>query len=246
MSHNESEEDAKSKDDSSNSNSFESNPIHDKRVVEAASERKSKKSRRLVQATELRFKCVESRVTAARVAVLLCNISDRPLCYKFKTDAMDALSALPSATGQMAAHGSSRIILTWHRPKDVPWKEVNSPKLLLVTRFLDGQKENNKDLSGTRLVAVLDPNGTCPTDSPPLEQLMLDAASRNVGDMEMSITKTDEQAHSVVPQNTPVTPPSQIVTEMGSISPLSLAITIAALIIGLFLYRLLNPKIIIN
>uniref|UniRef100_A0AC34RFL8 MSP domain-containing protein n=1 Tax=Panagrolaimus sp. JU765 TaxID=591449 RepID=A0AC34RFL8_9BILA len=245
MSRSEEEVNVKNKDVSSNSNSFESDPVRDKRVVEAASEKRSKKSR-LVQATELRFKCVQNRATVARVAVLICNISDRPLFYKFKTDAMDALSALPSATGQMAAHGSSRVVLTWHRPKDVPWKDVNSPKLLLVTRFLDGQKQNNKDLSGTRLVAVLDPNSTCPTDSPPLEQLMLDAASRNVGDMEMTVTKTDEQAQNVVVQqeSTLVTPPSQTAAEtfVGSMSPLSLVVTVAALIIGLLLYRLLIPN----
>uniref|UniRef100_A0A7E4V8V9 MSP domain-containing protein n=1 Tax=Panagrellus redivivus TaxID=6233 RepID=A0A7E4V8V9_PANRE len=169
--------------------------------------KRGKKGRKLVQATELRFQVIENRLTVARVALLLCNISDRPLFYKLKTDVQDSLSALPSATGHIAARGSSRVVLSWNRPKDAnDWANVSFPKLLLVTKFLDGNKASSgRDVTSTRLIASIDTSSKCQADRPPLEQLMLDAVSKTIGDGggEMTVTKSEEtnpKSNSPIPR----------------------------------------------
>uniref|UniRef100_A0AC34F3W0 Uncharacterized protein n=1 Tax=Panagrolaimus sp. ES5 TaxID=591445 RepID=A0AC34F3W0_9BILA len=89
--------------------------------------------------------------------------------------------ALPSATGHIAARGSSRVVLTWQRPKAIKtWENVGTPKLLLVTRFLDSTGIV-QDTTSTRLIAYMDPSSTCPADNPPIEQLMLDALPKSTG-----------------------------------------------------------------
>ena len=52
-----------------------------------------------IPSKELPFQCVEGRSYIARSGLLLCNVSDCPLIYKFKTDAGDFLTvSLPIIT----------------------------------------------------------------------------------------------------------------------------------------------------
>jgi|UniRef100_A0AC35GNA9 hypothetical protein len=194
---------------------------------------KQQSPKRLVQATELRFQCIEGRPSVARVAVLLCNISDRPLYYKFKTDTMDLLSALPSATGHIAARGSSRVVLTWQRPKAAKtWHNVSPPKLLLVTRFLDSGGIA-RDTTSTRLIAYMDSAFSCQSDNPPIEQLMLDALSKSAGnDHEITVTKSSDNDSTS----------QALEATLENQNPnVTLAIIFLAIFIGVCLYRALHP-----
>jgi hypothetical protein len=220
------------KTDSSPGGTIEDAPPNDKTQNSTSPNPKSPNHRRMVQATELRFQCIDGRTSVSRVAVLLCNISDRALYYKFKTDTMDLLSALPSATGHIAARGSSRVVLTWQRPKHIKkWENVGSPKLLLVTRFLDSSGVA-RDTTSTRLIAFLDPTSSCQSDNPPLEQLMLDALSKN-NDNEMTVTKSADTDSSTQALESPANETQNPNT--------TLALIFLAIFIGVCLYRALHP-----
>ncbi|KAI6209994.1 hypothetical protein M3Y96_00280100 [Aphelenchoides besseyi] len=163
---------------------------------------RSTKRRPQNNATELLFVRVRDRPEVARIQVLLCNISDRPLFFKLKANAESHISALPSGSGHIAPRGSARVVLSWSRPSNVSnWPE--EPKLLLITRFLNKENDISNDLTCTRLLARV----ASKASEPPIEQLLLDAVSKPMEDgnlsAEMSISKAQvpedtEQTHSSV------------------------------------------------
>ncbi|KAI6213433.1 hypothetical protein M3Y94_00149800 [Aphelenchoides besseyi] len=134
-------------------------------------------------ATKLNFMKINGRPDMARVALLLCNISDRPLYYRLKSNAGVNVSALPSSSGHVAAHGSCRCVITWTRPEGVDsWANVEAPKMLLSCRFLDGNNELTTDMTAIRLLAHISTKGTCLPNNPPVEQLLLDANTKPMED----------------------------------------------------------------
>ncbi|TKR77692.1 hypothetical protein L596_018615 [Steinernema carpocapsae] len=182
----------------------------------------SSSRRRRRKATQLRFMTIADRTDVARVQLLLCNISDRPLFYKLKSNVGSNVSALPSGSGHIAARGSSRCVLTWHRaPEYQTWADVEAPKMLLITRFLDGNNELTNDVTSTRLQARVASSGACPASNPPVEQLLLDAVSKSLNpgadSNDMSITKANEETSNV----------DDIIEYLNRLSPSALAFLIA-------------------
>lgn len=107
--------------------------------------------------------------------------------------------ALPSAKGHIDAHGSAKCTLTWRREANVEkWSDAQQPKMLLVLDFLHDKTKNEKHTL-TRLIGQFSilqvpyhisimlllicflgkvvSGQTCNLDKPPIEQLMLDAAT---------------------------------------------------------------------
>lgn len=155
-----------------NDNSLKSSQSNS--MISVTEERKHK-----TQATKLRFLKIHGRPDVARVQLLLSNISDRALYFKLKSNVGSNVSALPSGSGHVASRGSARCVLTWHRPKNVAeWNDVEQPKLLLVTRFLDSNNEMTNDQTSTRLIARVSSKGSCSANNPPVEQFLLDAVSK--------------------------------------------------------------------
>lgn len=148
----------------------------EERIVE---ERKSVRtgSPRRRKATLLHFASINNRPDVARVKLLLSNISNRMLQFKLKCEPGANISALPSAKGQIDGHGSAICILTWRREKTAgSWSDAQQPKMLLILDFL-GTKNKNTKRTLTRLIGKVRPGQQCEPLRPPIEQLMLDAAS---------------------------------------------------------------------
>ncbi|VDO67324.1 unnamed protein product [Haemonchus placei] len=138
------------------------------------------------QATVLTFRPIVDRPNVARVQLLLCNISDRALHFKLKSNA------------EIPPHSQVRLVLTWTKPPQFQhWKEVPPPKLLIVTRYLDSTgSKSDASQTAIRLIARVSSSKTCFASNPPIEQLLLDAAGKAEG-MEVS---------SVLPEGTARTP----------------------------------------
>ncbi|KAK6029661.1 ABC transporter, ATP-binding protein [Ostertagia ostertagi] len=148
------------------------------------------------QATVLTFRAIVDRPHVARVQLLLCNISDRALYFKLKSNPGSNVSALPAGNAEIPPHSQVRLILTWTRPPHFEhWRDVPPPKLLIVTRFLDSTSDSDASQTAIRLIARVSASKTCFASNPPIEQLLLDAAGK--ADMEVS---------SVVHEGTPRTP----------------------------------------
>uniref|UniRef100_A0A0M3HU10 Major sperm protein n=1 Tax=Ascaris lumbricoides TaxID=6252 RepID=A0A0M3HU10_ASCLU len=148
-------------------------------------------SRRARRATLLRFVRLKERADVSRVQLLLCNISDRPLRYKLKSESGAEIAALPSGKGYVAARGSTRLVLTWRRPEHLSsWDRAPQPKLLLITQFVDGHNPEENKITATRFIGQqfrveffmhsltrVSQLEKCEADKPPVEQLMLDAGA---------------------------------------------------------------------
>ncbi|KAK0416839.1 hypothetical protein QR680_012713 [Steinernema hermaphroditum] len=133
-----------------------------------------------VVATNIRFMRILGEDHLARVKLLLCNISDRPLYFKVKGNSKSDVSALPSGTGHVAARGTARCILTWRRDeKSTTWADADIPKMLLITRFVDGNNELTGEATAIRLQARVVSSGGCTPGNPPAEQLLLDAVDED-------------------------------------------------------------------
>ncbi|KAI6204785.1 hypothetical protein M3Y94_00716900 [Aphelenchoides besseyi] len=217
-----------SKSTSGDGQSIESNDVTQE-TTGRTTNRSTKRRRPHSNATELRFVMVHGRPDVARVQILLCNISDRPLFFKLKSNAGSRVSALPSGSGHIASRGSARLVLSWSRPSNVSkWSEVPEPKLLLITRFLNKENDISNDLTSTRLLAHVASKGFCPASQPPIEQLLLDAVSKPMDDgnlsAEMSISKA--QAPEDIEQTQ-----SSINDFINQLTPQQLAILIACLLV---------------
>ncbi|VDM50122.1 unnamed protein product [Toxocara canis] len=138
----------------------------------------------------------------ARVQLLLCNISDRPLRYKLKSESNAEISALPSGKGYVPSRGSTRLVLSWRRLKQfTSWDQAPQPKLLLITQFVDGVNPEENKLTATRFIARVSQLEKCDAEKPPVEQLMLDAGPNTKSASvehdcreEMSVTTVQRQA----------------------------------------------------
>ncbi|PIO68965.1 hypothetical protein TELCIR_09233 [Teladorsagia circumcincta] len=64
------------------------------------------------QATVLTFRAIVDRPHVARVQLLLCNISDRALYFKLKSNVGSNVSALPAGNAEIPPHSQVRLILT--------------------------------------------------------------------------------------------------------------------------------------
>ncbi|EFO23981.1 hypothetical protein LOAG_04504 [Loa loa] len=147
----------------------------EEKVVQERSIRTGSPRRR--KATLLHFVPTNELPDVARVQLLLSNISERPLQFKLKSEPGPNISALPSARGHISAHGSAKCTLTWRREANVEkWSDAQRPKMLLVLDFLRDKLENEKRTL-TRLIGKVVSGQTCDADKPPVEQLMLDAAT---------------------------------------------------------------------
>ncbi|VDK82287.1 unnamed protein product [Litomosoides sigmodontis] len=178
------------------------------------------------KATLLHFAPTSHLPDIARVQLLLSNISERPLQFKLKSEPGVDISvlfictenemkihtdlntdrwsmfypeiryALPSAKGHIDAHGSAKCTLTWRREANVnKWSDAQQPKMLLVLDFLHDKIKNEKHTL-TRLIGKVVPDQTCDSDRPPVEQLMLDAATNDYCRSMSKESLVPEQAHS--------------------------------------------------
>ncbi|KHN78840.1 hypothetical protein Tcan_15762 [Toxocara canis] len=128
-------------------------------------------------ATQVMFKSIDNRPDAARVQLILCNISDRTVFFRLRCSANAHVSALPSGSGRIGPRSSTRVILTWRRPKTVQrWFMAPRPRMVLLTRYA---KSTNRpaETSSTRLIGYICEREFCTATSPPTTQLLLDAAS---------------------------------------------------------------------
>lgn len=131
----------------------------------------------ICSATQVMFKSIDNRPDAARVQLILCNISDRTVLYRLRCSANTRVSALPSGSGRMEPRSSTRIILTWHRPKTIQkWFMAPQPRMVLLTRYA---RRNSRpaEVNSTRLIGYICEQGFCTARNPPTIQLLLDAAS---------------------------------------------------------------------
>ncbi|XGW15711.1 hypothetical protein V3C99_001283 [Haemonchus contortus] len=158
----------------------------------------TKSLNRNIKATVLTFRPIVDRPNVARVQLLLCNISDRALHFKLKSNVGSNVSALPAGNAEIPPHSQVRLVLTWTKPPQFQhWKEVPPPKLLIVTRYLDSTGgKSDASQTAIRLIARVSSSKTCFASNPPIEQLLLDAAGKAEG-MEVS---------SVLPEGTARTP----------------------------------------
>ncbi|KAL3986186.1 hypothetical protein ACH3XW_41700 [Acanthocheilonema viteae] len=147
----------------------------EEKVVQEKSVRTGSPRRR--KATLLHFAPTNELPDVARVQLLLSNISERPLQFSLKSEPGVDISALPSAKGHISAHGSAKCTLTWRREANVEkWSDAQQPKMILVLDFLRDKMKNEKHTL-TRLIGKVVSGQTCDSDRPPVEQLMLDAAT---------------------------------------------------------------------
>nr|CRZ23518.1 Bm9264 [Brugia malayi] len=73
---------------------------------------------------------------AARVKLILYNVNDRPIIYKFKCETKALITAEPHASGIIPAHGFNCCLLTWRRAPEINnWKDMKSTSLLMITEF---------------------------------------------------------------------------------------------------------------
>ncbi|CAD5224897.1 unnamed protein product [Bursaphelenchus okinawaensis] len=183
-------------------------------------------------ATQLRFVTIHGRPDVARVQLLLSNISDRSLFFKLKSNVGSNVSALPAGQGHVAARGSTRCVLTWHRPKKCQsWDEVDPPKLLLVTRFLDSNNNMTKDQTSTRLLAHVASKGTCPATNPPVEQFLLDAVNQRTSQESMDATEVSIQKQPAEDEKNPMT---EFVVSLTSDQMNWLLVFLALFFLGLY------------
>ncbi|ETN86376.1 ABC transporter, ATP-binding protein [Necator americanus] len=141
--------------------------------------------KRNIKATVLTFRAIVDRPYVARVQLLLCNISDRALYFKLKSN------ALPAGSAQIAPHAQVRLVLTWTRPPQYEhWRDVPPPKLLIVTKFLDSSSKADSSQTSIRLIARVSSTKTCYASNPPVEQLLLDAVGKTES-MEVSSVVQD-------------------------------------------------------
>ncbi|KAK6012897.1 hypothetical protein OSTOST_21923, partial [Ostertagia ostertagi] len=146
--------------------------------------------KKIIKATVLTFHAIVDRPHVARMQLLLCNISDRALYFKLKSNPGSNISAQPAADAEIPPHSQVRLILTWTRPPHFEhWIDVPPPKLLIVTRLLDSTSDSDASQTAIRLIARVSSSNTCSASNPPIEQLLLDAAGK--AEMDVS-SKTHE------------------------------------------------------
>lgn len=140
-----------------------------------------KSLKRNIKATVLTFRAIVDRPHVARVQLLLCNISDRALYFKLKSNVGSNVSALPAGNAEIPPHAQVRLILTWTRPPQYDhWRDVPPPKLLIVTKFMDDTTgDNDASATSIRLIARVSSSKTCFASNPPVEQLLLDAVGKS-------------------------------------------------------------------
>ncbi|KAK5964861.1 ABC transporter ATP-binding protein [Trichostrongylus colubriformis] len=162
--------------------------------------------KRNIKATVLTFRAIVDRPHVARVQLLLCNISDRALYFKLKSNVDSNVSALPAGNGEIPPHSQVRLILTWTRPPNFEhWRDVPPPKLLIVTKFLDSGSASESEASQTaiRLIARVSASKTCFASNPPIEQLLLDAMGKTEG---MEVSSVMQGASPRTPEKEQVAP----------------------------------------
>ncbi|GMS89318.1 hypothetical protein PENTCL1PPCAC_11493 [Pristionchus entomophagus] len=132
-----------------------------------------------VRATVVQFCPVSSKPDVARVQLVLCNISDRPLQFNIKCVGGNSVTAFPTGNGDIDARGQSRLTLTWHRPPEfAAWSDTPNPKMLLVIKF-QGRKGEDSSPTTIRLLGKINMK-FCKPEKPPEEQLLLDADTSDV------------------------------------------------------------------
>ncbi|UMM25663.1 hypothetical protein L5515_005390 [Caenorhabditis briggsae] len=159
-----------------------------------------------MKATLLTFQAVKGKPEQARVQLLLCNISDRDIFVKLRCSAASNVTALPAGSGHIAPKSQMRILLTWKMPEGfTQWKDLRMPKLLLTTYFLQsGEKSVDEAPTNTRLMARVSTSKQCDPDTPPIEQLLLDAVGKDTGVTPAPTTSPN----TVVPATTTPTEPT--------------------------------------
>lgn len=158
-----------------------------------------------MKATMLTFQAVRNKPEQARVQLLLCNISDRDIFVKLRCSAASNVTALPAGSGHIAPKSQMRILLTWKMPEGfTEWKTLRMPKLLLTTYFLQsGEKSTDEAPTNTRLMARVSSSKQCDPDTPPIEQLLLDAVGKDLG---VTPAATTSPNTAIPPTTTPIEP----------------------------------------
>lgn len=153
-----------------------------KRSRRSRSKKRAPRSRKSVirnKPTILTFRVLENQLGKARCQLVLCNISERSLHFKLKSGTGSCVEAVPFGNAHIAPHSQVRLTLTWSKPEVyTSWKDAPLPKLLLITKFLDGESEEDHSTTHTRLMARISLSRTCSSADPPVEQLLLDAVGK--------------------------------------------------------------------
>uniref|UniRef100_A0A915APR5 Major sperm protein n=1 Tax=Parascaris univalens TaxID=6257 RepID=A0A915APR5_PARUN len=150
-------------------------PNENIKVLEENATTNSLKHRKGTRITFYRSRDAASNL--ARANIQLCNNSDRPLRYKLKGEQNVDIAAQPSGKGYISAHGTTRLLLTWHRADgfDDSRKET---KLVLYTQFFDMKDSHRDTFMAVRLIATVMTKTECDPNKPPVQQLVLDAESK--------------------------------------------------------------------
>eukprot|EP00080_Pristionchus_pacificus_P010104 PDM70124.1 abcf-2 [Pristionchus pacificus] len=149
------------------------------KLIGSSSDINSARVEAKVRATVVQFCPVSSKPDVARVQLVLCNISERPLQFNIKCVGGNSVTAFPTGNGDIDARGQSRLTLTWHRPPEfAAWSDTPNPKMLLVIKF-QGRKGEDSSPTTIRLLGKINMK-FCKPDKPPEEQLLLDADTSEV------------------------------------------------------------------
>uniref|UniRef100_A0A0R3S631 Major sperm protein n=1 Tax=Elaeophora elaphi TaxID=1147741 RepID=A0A0R3S631_9BILA len=93
----------------------------------------------------------------ARVRLILCNGSKRPIIYKLKCETKALITAAePRASGTIPALGVSSCLLIWRRAPNVTnWKDVNSTSMIMITEFEGSDDPNINEHTVTKIKCMV-------------------------------------------------------------------------------------------
>uniref|UniRef100_A0A914BVX6 Uncharacterized protein n=1 Tax=Acrobeloides nanus TaxID=290746 RepID=A0A914BVX6_9BILA len=116
--------------------------------------------RRDVVPTLVPFTIVSEKPDVAQAQVMLSNLSDKIINFKFKSLHENRITAYPSGSGSILPHGVSKCYLSWQLPENLNNVTEMLPKrLLLITSAIneDVAVDGNERMktTSTRLLACL-------------------------------------------------------------------------------------------
>ncbi|EFO21534.1 hypothetical protein LOAG_06958 [Loa loa] len=111
---------------------------------------------------------MKQRPEIALTEMQLCNDADVPLLFKLCSDATSSITATPAGSGCIPPRAEQRCFLTWRHPKyQQIQQEMKTPKLILVTNFVEQEIDNNQTVV-TKLIARIHSKGESSEEQIPL------------------------------------------------------------------------------
>ncbi|CAJ0572664.1 unnamed protein product, partial [Mesorhabditis spiculigera] len=152
-------------------------------ALSATTPRKSNRSARRSRGkrgTRVHFTRLEEHPWRARVQLVLCNISDRPLRFELKANS-ECITASPISSGHIGPRTQARVFLTWELRAHNEDKALPDPKILLITEFPEYQQQTSLSQTTTsrrtltQLLCLMNDGAVCWGGNPPVEQFLFDA-----------------------------------------------------------------------